>query len=169
MEIRAAAGRRLVGYAAVFGVPAKIGNFTETVMPGAFKASLAAGKDVLLLADHDPARLLARTGSGSLRLSEDSHGLRFEAEAPNTQLGNDMLALAERRDLGGMSFGFRVAAGGDSWPAADRRELRAVDLLEISIVQAWPAYSQTEVSARARQIGRAAADAHIRRCFLETL
>ena len=107
VEVRAV-GRRLEGHAAVFGVPARIGAFTETIRPGAFRAALAGGTDVLALIDHDPSRLLGRTSSGSLRLSEDTRGLAFVIDVPDTQLGRDILALAERRDLGGMSFGFRV-------------------------------------------------------------
>jgi len=150
IELRAA-GRKLTGYAAVFGVPAKIGTFTETVSFGAFRASLASGADVLALVDHDPGRLLGRTSSGTLRLAEDTRGLAFEIDLPDTALGRDMLALAERRDLGGMSFAFR--ATDEAWPASDRRELRAVSLLEIIVVQAWPAYAQTSVQARSRPAG----------------
>lgn len=146
-ELRAA-GRRLEGYAAVFDSPARIGGFTEIIKPGAFRATLEARADVLALVDHDPARLLARTASGTLRLVEDSRGLAFAIDVPDTQLGRDVLALAERRDLGGMSFSFRATAEG--WPAADRRELRAVDLIEVSVVQAWPAYADTSVQARSR-------------------
>ena len=164
-ELRAAPGRRLEGYAATFGVPASIGAFTETIRAGAFRASLSGGADVLALVDHDPARLLARTSSGTLRLAEDSRGLHFEIDLPDTQLGRDVLALAERRDLGGMSFGFR--AKDEAWPARDRRELRTVDLIEVSVVQAFPAYGNTSISARAR--GTEAAPARLRRLFLETL
>ena len=60
-----------------------------------------------------------------------------------------MLALAERGDLGGMSFGFTVDPEGEEW-RGDRRELRSITLHEISIVSAWPAYSDTEVIARTR-------------------
>ena len=147
LEIRAA-GRRLEGYAAVFDAEARIGAFRETIRPGAFRAALAGNKDILALVDHDPARLLGRTASGTLRLSEDARGLAFEVDVPDTQLGRDILALAERRDLGGMSFSFK--ATDEAWPARDRRELRAVDLIEVSIVQSFPAYSQTTVAARSR-------------------
>jgi HK97 family phage prohead protease len=164
-ELRAA-GRKLEGYAAVFDAPARIGGFTEIIKPGAFRASLEARGDVLALVDHDPSRLLARTGSGTLRLAEDSRGLRFELDVPDTQLGRDVLALAERRDLGGMSFSFRAKE--ERWPAADRRELRAVLLLEVSVVQAFPAYSATSVQARSRQPAPAASPVQRRR-FLETL
>lgn len=152
VELRAA-GRRLEGYAAVFDTPARIGGFTEIIRPGAFRATLEARADVLALVDHDPTRLLARTGSGTLRLAEDSRGLAFEMDLPDTSTGRDVLALAERRDLGGMSFGFRVKK--DAWPAPDRRELRAVELLEVSVVQAFPAYAATTISARSRGHGLA--------------
>jgi len=151
-ELRAA-GRRLEGYAAVFDSPARVGGFTEVIKPGAFKATLEKRADVLALVDHDPSRLLARTGSGTMRLAEDARGLHFEIDVPDTQLGRDVLALAERRDLGGMSFSFHPRA--QAWPAADRRELRAVDLIEVSIVQAFPAYAATSVSARCATHGAA--------------
>ncbi len=147
VEFRAA-GRKLEGYAAVFGSPARISGYTESIASGAFRSTLAANPDILALVDHDPGRLLARTASGTLRLAEDRRGLHFELDLPPTQLGNDILALAERRDLGGMSFGFRVQD--EAWPATDRRELRAVNLIEISVVQAFPAYADTSVSARSR-------------------
>lgn len=148
-EIRAA-GRRIEGYAATFGAEADLGGFVETIAPGAFRASLAG--DVLAMLDHDPGKVLGRTRSGTLRLSEDGKGLAFSLDLPETQAGRDVLALAERGDLGGMSFGFLVPPGGETW-TGNRRTLRAVDLKEISIVQAWPAYPETEIALRARQKG----------------
>lgn len=165
VEYRATAGRKLEGYAAVFGSPAQIGGFTESIAPGAFRSTLAANQDTLALVDHNPGQLLARTASGTLRLAEDTRGLHFELDLPPTQLGNDILALAERRDLGGMSFGFRVQD--EAWLAVDRRELRAVNLIEISVVQAFPAYADTSVIARSRQT--TSMTAAQRRRFLEVI
>lgn len=142
-----ASGRRLTGYVAVFGVETRIGDFTESIMPGAFRASLAAGKDILALLDHDPGQLLGRTRSGTLHLAEDARGLAFTLDLPDTQAGRDMVALATRGDLGGMSFGF--TATDEVWHG-ERRQLLAVDLVEVSVVQSWPAYPQTEVSLRRR-------------------
>lgn len=157
-----ASGRQLVGYAAKFGVSADIGGFTETIKPGAFRVSLATpGADVLALVDHDPARLLARTKSGTLRLVEDGVGLSFSIDLPDTQLGRDTLSLAQRGDLGGCSFGFRVVQ--EAWGMGNTRTLIEVSLVEISIVQAWPAYDQTTVSARARAMGNAEAAQRVRR------
>ena len=154
-EVRAS-GRRLEGYAATFGTEARIGSFTETIAAGAFR-SLPG--DVLALLDHDPGKVLGRTRSGTLRLHEDAKGLAFSLDLPDTQAGRDVLALAERNDLGGMSFGFTIPKGGEAWQGT-RRTLRAVSLAEISVVQAWPAYAGTEIALRARQRG---ADAD-RRC-----
>lgn len=142
-----ASGRSLEGYAAVFGVETRIKDFREVVMPGAFSGSL--GRDVLALVDHDPAKVLGRTRSGTLQLKEDAKGLRFSVSLPDTTLARDVLEMVKRGDVGGCSFGFQVAPGGESWQGK-RRELRAVNLMEISIVSAWPAYRGTEVHARAK-------------------
>ncbi|MFT4002878.1 MAG: HK97 family phage prohead protease [Rhizobium sp.] len=147
VEVRAK-GRRLEGYAATFSNAANIaGRFTETIAPGAFSASLRSKADVLALVDHDPGLVLARTRSGTLRLSEDSRGLAFDLDVPDTVAGRDVLALAERGDIGGMSFGFTAL---DEKRDGDRRELRAVELHEISVVLAWPAYDGTVIHARAQ-------------------
>ena len=148
VELRVA-GRKLVGYAATFGTEARVGDFTEVIARGAFGGGLGADKDVLALVDHDPTRLLARTRSGTLRLSEDARGLAFSLDLPETQAGRDVLTLAERNDLGGMSFAFVVPQGGERW-TGNRRELTRVELKEISVVSAWPAYPDTTVAARSR-------------------
>ena len=145
LEVRAS-GRRLAGYAATFGSEAKLGRVRETIAPGAFAASLSG--DVLALLDHDAGKVLGRTRSGTLRLSEDAKGLAFEIDLPETQAGADVLALATRGDLGGMSFGFSVPAGGEHW-AGERRTLKRVELREISVVSAWPAYPDTSLALRA--------------------
>lgn len=76
-----------------------------------------------------------------------------------------MLALAERSDLGGMSFGF--SATDEKWQG-DRRELRAVTLHEISIVSAWPAYQGTTIAARSRD-GVKPLSTRLARLYLDTL
>jgi HK97 family phage prohead protease len=162
-EIRVAQGRKLEGYAARFSTEARIANFSEVIRPGAFAASLQ-GRDILALVDHDPTRLLARTKTGTFELREDAEGLAFTIQLPDTQAGRDVLALAERGDLGGMSFGFTVGKDGERWDGS-KRELRSVTLHEISVVSAWPAYDGTSVSARAKESARLT----LARLYLETL
>lgn len=164
-EMRAS-GRRLEGYAATFGAEARIRDYVETIAPGAFRESLAERGDILALVDHDPGRVLGRTRSGTLKLAEDTRGLHFEVDLPATSAANDVLALADRGDLGGMSFAFTTRDGGDHWNG-DRRELRSLNLIEVSVVGAWPAYPDTIVQARSRPIlhPRAA----LARRFLDTV
>jgi HK97 family phage prohead protease len=146
LEVRAR-GRKLEGYAAVFGTEARINNFVETIVPGAFAQTLASATDVLALVDHDASRVLARTRSKTLRLNEDSRGLQFDLDVPDTSYGRDVLELVTRGDAGGMSFGFIVRD--ERWDG-DHRVLRSVDLKEISVVSAFPAYDETVVTARAK-------------------
>jgi HK97 family phage prohead protease len=150
LELRITTGRRLTGYAAIFNSPATIGAFQEIILPGAFRSDLLSGRDALLLSDHDVSRVLARTKAGSLRMVETGKGLHFEADVAATSVGNDVLELVRSGNAGGMSFGFRVKQ--DRWPTRERRELVEVELFEISVVSAWPAYPQTEVAARARAL-----------------
>jgi len=162
-EIRAA-GRKLEGYAAVFDQEARIGGFTEVIRRGAFRETLGDGHDVLGLVDHDASRVLGRTRSGTLRLSEDSRGLQFEiGDLPNTTAANDALELVRSGNAGGASFAFRLRRDGEHWEGR-KRELRAVDLLEVSVVSGWPAYEGTSVAARSMILSPARAAL---RAFLE--
>jgi HK97 family phage prohead protease len=100
------------GYASVTDTPYEIedfiGAYTETVSRGAFKKTLAEGADVPFKLNHD-GMTLARTKSGTMRLSEDSTGLHVEADldARNPVVQSIQSAM-ERGDLDEMSFAFRV-------------------------------------------------------------
>ena len=162
--------RVLHGYAAVFDTETPIGGkagFVERIRRGAFKRSLASGRDILGLKDHDPAAVLGRTKSRTLTLREDAHGLEFELSVPATTLGNDLLTMARRGDLGGVSFGFRVEEAGQRWQGR-LRELIDVDLLEISIISSFPAYAQTVVNARAAEAWGAPSRLIFARRWLDT-
>lgn len=158
-ELRAK-GRRLTGYAATFRGEADLGTFRERIEPGAFRTALNG--DVLALLDHDTGKVLGRTRTGTLELREDDVGLAFTLDLPDTQAGRDVVELAERGDLGGMSFGFTVPEGGESWDGRTRT-LRQIGLREISVVSAWPAYEGTEIALRAFMAG---AEAQRRRRLL---
>jgi len=142
-------GMTLRGYAAVFNSPSQPLPFTETIAQGAFRDSLNSRNDVKLLWNHDTGTVLGSTRAGTLKLSEDAHGLLVEAMLPDTQAGRDAATLIKRGDVNAFSFGFRVATNGDEWPSADQRILKRVNVHEVSLV-AFPAYTATEGTASVR-------------------
>ncbi len=150
-ELRVASTGKLVGYAAVFNAESKdLGNFTESIKPGAFSRSLKNPDDILALYDHDQRSVLGRVGSGTLKLNEDERGLYFEISLPPTTVGKDLGILVERGDVHGASFAFNVPEDGDYWferNGKPHRELRDVTLHEITVTSN-PAYQDTEVLKR---------------------
>ena len=126
-----------------------LGGYTETVRSGAFTASLADGADVKALRDHDPSKLLGRNTSGTLQLTEDAVGLRFECAVSDTTAGRDAIASVARNDLTQMSFAFVIQPNGERWyegPNGElRRELTKLSLLDVTLT-ASPAYPETSVS-----------------------
>ena len=143
-------GNTLAGYAAVFNADSEdLGGFVETIDPAAFNRSLAAGADVRALINHDSNLVLGRSTSGTLRLSTDEIGLRFEVDLPETSYARDLKVSMERGDISQCSFMFQVVK--DEWVSRDgiaRRRLLDVDLMDVSVVT-FPAYPQTTAGVRA--------------------
>lgn len=145
-------GRVLLGRAIPYGQWAEIGRFRERVEPGAFARTLRARDDVLLLADHDLGRVLARTANRSLVLDDQADGLHFRAELAQFTAADDVLAQAKAGLLSGASIGFYVRDGGEQWNAAgNERTLRDLELVEVSAVSSFPAYDGTSIAARSRR------------------
>lgn len=123
-------------------------RFKEQFRKGAFSDSLTSD-DQLALWSHDTSKVLGRTKNGTLRLSEDDVGLRFELDLPNTTLGNDVHETIKRGDVDGVSFGFQMNK--QEWDEADPdnivRTVTKAKLVEVSPV-AFPAYPDSQVSAR---------------------
>jgi HK97 family phage prohead protease len=151
LEIRAEGdGMTLSGYAAVFNSASQPLPFTETIAPGAFRASLESKNDIKLLWNHDTSVVLGSTRAGTLKLSEDGKGLRVDATLPLTQAGKDAAISIKRGDVTGFSIGFRVPSNGDEWPSADQRILKRVNIHEVSVGVAFPDYLGTEGTASVR-------------------
>jgi HK97 family phage prohead protease len=158
-ECRAiASGRtlKLEGHAAVFNTRANLGQFQERIMPGAFKRALAAEQGVPFLWNHNKEKILGRTTAGTLRLKEDSKGLHYEVDLPNTEEARGYHESVRRGDVTGSSFAFNLQKGDDEWSEEqdeDRsfhalRTIRNVtNLVDCSAVTS-PAYDGTDVSAR---------------------
>jgi HK97 family phage prohead protease len=145
-------GLTLRGYAAVFNSPSQPLPFIETIQPGAFADSLKSRNDIKLLWNHDTGIVLGSTRAGTLQLGEDQRGLFVEANLPDTQAGRDAVVSIQRGDVTGFSFGFRVPSGGDEWASANERILKRVNIHEVSVGVAFPAYLGTEGTATVRSL-----------------
>ena len=138
---------RLSGYAAVFNNASVPLPFIEYIAPGAFRKTLSETPDVRLLINHEGLPL-ARTKNGTLVLTEDEVGLRFDAELPDTSEARDLYTLIERGDVDQMSFAFRVIRQKFNKDRSERT-LTEVSLADgdVSVVT-YPAYPTTSVEAR---------------------
>jgi HK97 family phage prohead protease len=149
------------GYAALYGAPSAGLPFTETIKPGAFKRTLGrvakAERVVKFLHGHDESRMLASTASGRLTLTEDSQGLRVEAklDPADPDAAAVISKLTHEAKAMGMSFGFTVPKGGDTWEG-ESRTLNEVNLFEVSILSGHqPAYPATLGLSAVRKVAEA--------------
>lgn len=137
---------KLVGYAALFNLKTTIANsFIEIVAPGCFANAIRLD-DVRFLLNHGPDHVVARSGSGSLSLREDSKGLAFEALPLGATWVNDLIAAIARGDINQMSYQFTAIR--ESWDDSGdmpMRTLHEVRLFDISAVT-FPATEETTVS-----------------------
>lgn len=149
--------RKVVGYAAVYNSDSEeMWGFKERIAPGAFEAAL--GDDVRALFNHDANMLLARTKSGTLKLSSDERGLKYEFEAPKTTAGNDLLEMLKRGDVSQSSFAFTVDE--ERWDEKTgqkpiRTIMKVKRLYDVSPVT-YPAYPDTTAAKRSLDQFRAA-------------
>ena len=148
----------IVGYAAKFGVNSlDLGDFVERIDPGAFDivAERRGRKKPLetrALWNHDANFPLARY-PGTLKLSVDEVGLRYEFPVPDTSYGRDLANNIRASIVRGSSFSFTVPSGGDAWTTENGRSLRVINridsLLDVSPTT-FPAYPDTDVKVAQR-------------------
>lgn len=123
----------------------------EIITKGAFDKTL--NNDIRALWNHNTQYVLGRSKNGSLQLKADDKGLFATIKLPNTQYAEDLHELVSRGDIDQASFGFNIidedleelADGGYRW------RINEIDLHEISVVT-FPAYENTTVQARAKQV-----------------
>lgn len=142
------------GYFSVFNSPYELWEgATEIVKPGAFSNCLS--QDVRALINHDSTLVLGRTRAGTLTLKQDERGLWGSVKI-NREDGDAMnlYARVQRGDVDQCSFGFNIKRetfvdlGGDQY----RWEIEEVDpLYEVSVCT-FPAYQETGVAARQKEL-----------------
>jgi HK97 family phage prohead protease len=124
-------------------------GMTERIAPGAFDEAIRSD-DVRGLFNHDPNMILGRTSAGTMRLSADATGLRYEIDPPDTGTGNDVRTAIKRGDVTGSSFSFDLLESGwiDNEDGTTVRVIRKVRLYDVGPVT-FPAYESTSAMARA--------------------
>lgn len=140
------------GYFALYEQETELweGSF-EILSKGAFDKTLT--NDIRALWNHNTQYVLGRNKSGSLEIKADDKGLFGVIRLPKTHYAEDLHELVKRGDVDQCSFGFNIveedleelASGGYRW------RINEVDLHEISVVT-FPAYENTSVQARAKQV-----------------
>ena len=140
------------GYFAVYGSEYELWpGASESVDPHAFDEAL--DDDIRCLINHDTRLVLGRNIAGTLQLRVEGKGLWGEVKInPNDQDAVNVYERVKRGDVNQCSFGFDIVAEefedrGDSvhWT------IKAVKLYEVSVVT-FPAYEETGVEARKRQV-----------------
>ena len=164
-EVRAEEGnsRHVVGYASVFDSSSTDMGYREIIKPGAFDGVIMVS-DVFALMNHDMSRgVLARSnkGVGSLKLSVDDTGLKYELDAPNFALGDELIEGIRRGDIAASSFAFTVKE--ERWEKqADESYIRYIDkidrIYDVSPVY-HPAYEATTCDLRGLEAAKAEAKA----------
>jgi len=141
---------RVSGYAALFDTDSRDLGFRETISKRAFDGRLE--DNVILTFNHDANLILDRNMGGTLQLSVDERGLRYDATLPNTTTGNDVAELMKRGLLYESSFAFTVEE--DDWSKdgdVTRREIKKIGrLVDVSIVGVG-AYANTDVALRSKE------------------
>ena len=139
------------GYAIVFDEPTDIG-FIEIIERGALDDCDMS--DVCLKYNHEDTYLImARTRNRSLQLQIDDHGLKVYAELIDTSSNRDVYKSIRAGLLDKMSFAFIVSDA--NWDTIDGEDVRRITgiskLFDVSVVDV-PAYDQTEVYARSKEV-----------------
>jgi HK97 family phage prohead protease len=151
-----AGGRSVGGYAAVYSKPSRqMGAMLEVIEPRAFSKSAGDSfANVVATLEHSPRDLLGTVSAGTLAISLDNVGMEYTVALPETQAGNDCLALVARGDLRHSSFEFRCweddfTYNGGGPPV---RHLNSVQVISVSPVSN-PAYLDSSVGLRSYEAG----------------
>lgn len=181
-------GLTLEGYGAVFNSPTRIdsweGVFDEEIASGAFKKTLRERTPVLQF-DHGRHPMVGSIPLGSFEnIREDEQGLYVEARLHDNWLIQPVRDAIKSQAVSGMSFRFQVVK--DEWRTADgqqvkpedvtrllyksdranpatilSRTIREVVLHEVGPV-VFPAYADTSVGVRSREIASLLKDPEVR-------
>lgn len=129
--------RKIAGYASVFG---GVDSYGDTILPGAYKKTIKKRERPVQMRWNHYGDVIGKW----TRMEEDEKGLYVEGElTPGHSKAEDVYASLKHGAVTGMSIGYRpvqIRELGDG-----RRELKEIDLAEISIVE-MPADNAAHIS-----------------------
>lgn len=155
-----AESRTIEGYAIVFERESVLlsdywENYHEIIHSGAITQDALDKMDVKMDMYHNRERLLARCnkGEGTLKLTVDEIGVKYEFDAPNTADGNAALELVKRGDIAGSSFVFWCDEKSGVTYTKDENDMLVRHVNNIGMIYSMtlaidPAYNETTASAR---------------------
>ena len=141
---------KLQGYLIVYDQPAYFQGRKEVIARGAATKLLqrvAAGEhEVYAVVDHNMDRLLARTGNGTLLLSEDEKGVLATISMRNTPENARLYTNVRDRLYTGGSFRF-LRRGTIEEDRAGIRVFRELNIAEVTVT-GLPVYRETTLTTR---------------------
>ena len=143
----------VAGVPIVFDTPTTIndslGSYTEIIKRSALDHTDLS--DVKLLYNHDLNKIPLARSPETMSFNIDEKGLNIRASLPDTVEGNSVYTAIKRKDLNSMSFGFKVAEGGEVFDTAtNTRTITNIDkVFECSVVP-FPAYPTASISVRSQ-------------------
>lgn len=129
----------LAGYALVWNIlSSDRGGYMVRLLPGSAKFA----KPTIALYHHDFHDVLGTTENGSLRLTSDDVGVRFEIDLPATRTAQDVAALVDGKYVQGMSFAMTDTPDGVRKKEGDQEILEAssftIDEITVTPIPAFP-------------------------------
>lgn len=125
LEVKATPDGVIEGYGSIYG---NVDLGGEMVERGAFDETLASGKKIKMLWQHDQRKVIGVWD----KVSSDDRGLKMTGRiAVNTTLGKDVAELAAMGAIDGLSIGFKT---GRDEVKGGVRHIQKADLWEVSVV-----------------------------------
>jgi len=159
LEIRAeqeGKPKRISGYGIVYNRETQLyDDLYEVIRPGAASEFLSTNPDIKCCLNHNRDRIFGRTKNGTVKLEENSKGVKYTAKPPDAQWARDAIASIERGDIDGSSFTFAVLPQDEKvTKRSDGTYLR--EIFKLSRIGEMgpvtdPAYLDTTAEARAKE------------------
>ena len=125
LEWKAEDDGTIEGYGSVFDV---VDHGGDIIAPGAFRQSLASGRKVKMLFQHDPSAVIGTWKS----MEEDAKGLRVNGKILTTvKAGAEAYEYVKAGAIDGLSIGYRTVRSMDR---NGKRVILQADLWEVSLV-----------------------------------